>query len=109
MELDKFKNKIVEIFEEYSADLKDSPNWKWIQKANEIGVNSNSIPVFVPWALIDRKPVPMVAKQDLGKHYKGEPVYYGFHSEEEARREIEKMKKLPGWQDATLFLDRSYV
>ena len=103
MEMEKFKNRIIEIFEGYSADPKDSPNWKWIQKADQMGINTNTIPSFVPWAEIDGEPIPMVAKQDLGKHYKGNPVYYGFSSEEEARRKLEQMKKLPGWQRATSF------
>lgn len=101
--MNEFKNRIVEIFEGYSADPKDSPNWKWIQKANQMGVNTNTIPMFVPWVEINGQEMPMVAMKDAGKHYKGDPSYYGFSSEEEARSKLDKMKLLPGWQGATRF------
>ena len=91
------KREWKKIQEGYSADIKNSPYFKYWKAARDEGdaelmkVISGTMPKFLPYAIEDNKRLPMVAQR------------YGYKTEEEARKRIEQLKTYPRWKNVDKF------
>ena len=91
------KNQWKKIQEEYSADIKNSPYFKFYKNAfdkNDKEVMlaiANNTPTFLPYAIDGETRYPMVASR------------YGYKTEEEALKRIEQLKRYPRWKDVDKF------